>query len=133
LVRALGGVRFVSYALAGVVLLEHLLLIPRLPGLLSLPFGLRAGIVSLLVAPIGVCLGTFVPTALEQLKTTAPAFVPWAWGINGIFSVVAPVLAVGVSMTWGISALLLAALPIYLIVGWSLPALEAGRGSSPLS
>ncbi len=131
LVGALGGVRFVSYALAGVVLLEDLLLIPRLPGVLSLPFGLRAGIVFLLVAPNGVCLGTFVPTALEELKKTTPAFVPWAWGINGIFSVLAPVLAVGVSMTWGISALLLAALPVYLIVGWSLPTPEVGSGSSP--
>ena len=47
--------------------------------------------------------------------------MPWAWGINGIFSVIAPVLAVGFSMTWGINALLLSALPIYLVVGWSVP------------
>jgi spermidine synthase len=128
LVRALGGIRFVSYALAGVVLIEHLLLMPRLPGLITLPFALRAGVVLVLIAPLGVCLGTFVPTALEQLKPVAPAFVPWAWGINGIFSVLAPVLAVGVSMTFGISALLLAALPVYLIAGWSLPGGEPAPG-----
>lgn len=47
--------------------------------------------------------------------------MPWAWGLNGIFSVVAPVLGVAVSMTWGISALLLAAVPIYLGAGLVLP------------
>jgi len=121
LVRALGGVRFVSCTLAGVILVEHFLLAPRLPSLMALPFALRATIVFLLVAPVGVCLGTFVPTALEQLKQAAPAFVTWAWGINGVVSVLAPVLAVAVSVTFGISALLLAAIPVYLVVGWSLP------------
>ena len=122
IVRTLGGIRFVSYALCGVVLLEYLLLIPRLPALIGQPFVVRALLVSLLVAPIGVLLGVFVPTALDRLKGDAPAFVPWAWGINGIFSVLAPVLAIAVSMSLGISALLLAALPVYLAVGWSWPA-----------
>jgi spermidine synthase len=127
IVRKLGGIRFVSYALCGVVLVEYLLLIPRLPALIGQPFVVRAFLVSLLVAPIGVLLGVFVPTALDRLKEDAPAFVPWAWGINGIFSVLAPVLAIAVSMSLGISALLLSALPVYLAVGWSWP------GSSRLS
>src|SRR5256712_5401810 len=38
LVRALGGVRFVSCTLAGVILVEHFLLAPRLPSLMALPF-----------------------------------------------------------------------------------------------
>ena len=70
---------------------------------------------------MGGLLGVFVPTALERLKPEAPAFVPWAWGINGMFSVLAPLLSVAVSMTWGISALLLAAVPVYLLVGWVYP------------
>lgn len=126
LVRALGGIRVVSCTLAVVIVVEQFLLAPRLPGLMALPFALRAAIVALLVAPVGVCLGTFVPSALEQLKQVAPAFVPWAWGINGVVSVLAPVLAVAVSVTFGISALLLAAIPVYLIVGWSLQ-LAPGR------
>jgi len=48
-------------------------------------------------------------------------FRPWAWGINGIFSVAAPVLSVAVSMTWGINALLLSAIPFYLVAGLALP------------
>ena len=120
-VRGLRGLRGVSCTLAGVILVEQFLLAPRLPSLMAQPFAFRATLVILLVAPIGVCLGTFLPTALEELKQVAPAFVPWAWGINGVVSVLAPVLAVAVSVTFGISALLLAAIPVYLMVGWSLP------------
>ena len=47
--------------------------------------------------------------------------MPWAWGLNGIFSVLAPVFAVALSVTWGIEALLLAAIPVYLVAGWALP------------
>ena len=74
------------------------------------------------MAPIGLLLGTFFPTALARLKEEAGPFTPWAWGINGIFSVVAPLLSVAVSMTWGIDALLLGALPFYLVAGLALRA-----------
>ncbi|MFQ5520391.1 MAG: hypothetical protein ACE5FK_03235 [Candidatus Methylomirabilia bacterium] len=121
IIKVLGNVRFVSFALAGVILVEYGLIFPRLPGLISLPFWLRTTIVFALVLPIGACLGTFVPHALEQLKLVAARFVPWAWGINGIFSVLAPVLSIAFSISWGINALLLAAIPFYLAVGLSLP------------
>ena len=55
------------------------------------------------------------------MKGTASSFTPWAWGVNGIFSVVAPILSVAVSMTFGTSALLLAAVPVYLLASLVLP------------
>jgi hypothetical protein len=116
-----GQLRFVTYVLAGIILVEYLALLPRLPGLLGLPFAARVLVAVLLVAPIGCCLGVFLPTAMDRLKPEAPGFAPWAWGINGMFSVLAPLLSVAVSMTWGISALLLAAVPVYLLVGWAYP------------
>jgi spermidine synthase len=120
-VRWLGGLRYLAYVLALVVLVEHQLILPALPTWMVLPFAVRAVIVALLVLPVGLCLGAFFPSALEQLKGRAPAFVPWAWGLIGDFSVIGPVLAVGVSMTWGISLLLLSTLPIYLVASWALP------------
>jgi hypothetical protein len=121
LVRALGGQRFAAYALAGVVLAAHLLVLPRLSALVGWPFAARVAVVFALVLPIGVLLGTFFPAGLDRLKGSAQPFVPWAWGVNGIFSVVAPILSVAVSMTWGISALLVAAVPVYLAAGLLLP------------
>jgi hypothetical protein len=120
-VRVLGRLRYVSYVLAAVVLGEYLLAFPRLATRVGLPFAPRVAIVFALVAPIGLCLGVFFPWALERIKQTQPAFVPWAWGLNGIASVVAPVLSVGVSMTWGIGVLLIGALPVYLLAGMVLP------------
>ena len=121
LVRRLGGVRFAAYALSFVVLVEHLLLLRRLSGLASLSFAARSILVALLVAPAALLLGVFLPTALDRLKREAPSFVPWAWGLNGVFSVLAPILSVSVTMTFGISALLLSALPLYLLAGLCLP------------
>ena len=121
IVSALGNLRFVTYALAGIVFAERSFVFPHLLAMNALAFPLRVALVFTLVTPIGLCLGTFVPTAVERLKAVAPAFVPWAWGINGIFSVLAPVLSVALSVTWGINALLLAALPFYLVAGLSLP------------
>ncbi len=125
IVGVLGELRFVSYVLAGVILAEYFLVLPRLADLITLPFAVRVLIACLLVAPVGFCLGTFVPTALERLKPEAPSYVPWAWGLNGIFSVLSPVLSVALSMTWGINALLLSAVLVYLVTGLALPALVA--------
>jgi hypothetical protein len=120
-VRLLGGIRFVAYALAALILVLFMLVLPLLPRLIAWPFALRVVLAVGLISPLGVCLGAFVPTALERLKVTAPSYVPWAWGINGIFSVLAPVLSVAFSMTWGIGALLVAAIPVYLVTAASLP------------
>jgi hypothetical protein len=50
-------------------------------------------------------------------------------GVNGIFSVLAPVLAIAVSISFGISALMLLSLPVYLAVGWSWPRSESPAAS----
>ena len=121
IVRRLGGVRFVAYALAALILALHLVLLPLVLRQTGLAFVTRVVIAVGLIAPLGLCLGAFLPTALERLKATAPAYVPWAWGLNGIFSVLAPILAVAFSMTWGIAALLLSAIPVYLVAAASLP------------
>ena len=125
---AVGGVRFVSYGLIGMVLVEYGMILPRLGALLALPFFARVLVVFALVGPIAVCLGVFMPIALERLKGTAPALVPWAWGVNGIFSVVAPIVSVAWSMTWGINALLLVACLTYLAAAPALPPLPEELG-----
>jgi hypothetical protein len=120
IVRGLGGtVRHVGYALAAVLLLELLLVFPRLHGWIVLPLGVRILVVLGLVAPLGLLLGVYFPTGLERLKVTAPAFTPWAWGLNGMASVVAPVLSVALSVTFGIGFLTLAAIPVYLLAGFA--------------
>ena len=38
------------------------------------------------------------PTGLRQLGERAPELVPWAWGMNGVFSVLGSVLVILISM-----------------------------------
>ena len=121
-VRTLRGIRFVSYCLA--LLLLGVLLVTQhgLGQMAASPFVARCAVTFALVMPLGFLLGTFLPWALERLKREAPGMVPWAWGINGIFSVLAPILAVGVSVTWGVTLTALISIPVYLGVGLVLPA-----------
>jgi hypothetical protein len=123
---ARGSLRFVSYALSFVLLAELLLAFPRLGSWVALPLAARAALVAALVAPVGLLLGVYFPTGLERLKRVSPGLVPWAWGLNGMASVVAPILAVAVSMTAGISAVFLASLPVYLLAGFTEPRAVAG-------
>lgn len=123
----LPNIRFVAFLLALFILVEFLVVFPNLPSLLGLPFALRAAICALLIFPIGVCLGVFLPTGIELLKRESPDLIPWAWGVNGVFSVLAPLIAVGVSTTFGISALLLSAVPIYLAAAFILPPFSSER------
>jgi hypothetical protein len=122
IVRAVGSVKMASLILALCLLVEHFLLLPYLARWAVLPFALRVAIVSLLVSLPGILMGTFVPTALDRLKSSGnAALIPWAWGINGIFSVLAPVVSIGLSVTWGIGPLLLSAILIYMGVGLVFP------------
>jgi hypothetical protein len=120
IIGRLRHIRFVTYALVLVVMLEHGVILPHLSGLVGLPFWGRVLIVLALVTPLGLLMGVFFPWALERLRTSAPPFVPWAWGVNGVSSVVAPIASVAFSMTWGMTALLLASIPLYLAAGFAI-------------
>lgn len=74
---------------------------PLLRALIYLPFGVRVAVSVALLAPVGVGLGMAMPLGLRRLAGLQPAGVPWAWGINGIFSVLASALAVTVAISTG--------------------------------
>lgn len=86
-------------------------LAPLLRGLIDLPFGARVAVTIALLAPFGLLLGMAMPVGLRRLADLEPGGVPWAWGINGIASVLASVLAVAAAILWGfrITTLLAAA------------------------
>ena len=87
---------------------------PLLAALIDLPFAGRVAITIALLAPVGIPLGMAMPIGLRRLAATHEAGVPWAWGINGIASVLASVLAVAVAINWGFTAATLVALACYV-------------------
>jgi len=85
-----------------------------LRALIDLPFAARVATAIVLLAPFGLCLGMAMPIGLRRLSGLYREGVPWAWGINGIASVVASVLGIAIAITWGFAAATLLALACYL-------------------
>jgi hypothetical protein len=87
---------------------------PLLRELIDLPFAARVAVSVALLAPVGLALGMAMPLGLQRLAGLHPAGVAWAWGINGIASVAASVLAVAVAILAGFAVATLVALACYL-------------------
>lgn len=95
---------------------------------IDLPFTLRALLVLLVAAPPSLALGLPFPMGLSRVGD-GPA-LPWAWGLNGAFSVVATPLANLIAREAGFSWLLIAAAGLYLIAALTIPpARRAARAS----
>ncbi|MGR9116284.1 MAG: spermine/spermidine synthase domain-containing protein [Gammaproteobacteria bacterium] len=75
----------------------------------------------LLISPLGFCMGMPFPMALTSLGQTAPALIPWAWGINGCASVISAILATLIAMQFGFTVLILSALMLYLVAAIYFP------------
>ena len=75
----------------------------------------RAIISMVLIAPLGCLLGMPFPAGLGLVAASAPALVPWAWGVNGFFTVIGSVLAMMLGMIVGFSSVLWLAGACYLV------------------
>jgi hypothetical protein len=98
-------------------------------GSLGWPFAVRAALVLAAVAPASVALGLFFPLGLSQAGPTG--FLPWAWGLNGAFSVVATPLANLIARESGFERVLLAAALLYGIAAVSFPLARKREQWSP--
>ncbi|MGD0102410.1 MAG: hypothetical protein ABSC06_00055 [Rhodopila sp.] len=103
---------------AGVLLfLQPLMLVT-----LGWPFLARSGLLLLLVAPVSVALGLPFPLGLSRAGTSG--FLPWAWALNGAFSVVATPLANLIAREAGFSRILLCAAMLYGIALLTFPSMR---------
>ncbi len=88
---------------------------------LHLSFFLRFLISFILIFAIGFFMGTMFPMGLKLVKRRSVNLVPWAWGINGFFTVMGSALTVLLAVLFGFNAVLLLAGGIYLVAGLCLP------------
>jgi len=75
----------------------------------------------ILIAPLGFCMGMPFPMALANISRTAPALIPWAWGINGCASVISAILATLIAMQFGFTVLIFLAVILYGVAAWCFP------------
>ena len=89
---------------------------PVIGALVGMPLAARVLVSVLAVAPLGLCLGAFLPiglTTLESLTVHRREYIAWGWAVNGFFSVVSSVLATILAMAFGFKLVLLLAMLAY--------------------
>lgn len=121
--------------LAGLVALiwivAALLGLPRLIlATLPLPWWSRAALVVAVCAPVSLALGLPFPLGLARL---GGGVLPWAWALNGAFSVVATPLANLIAREAGFDRVLFGALLLYGLVLTSFPAARRSHTWSNLT
>ena len=80
---------------------------------LGYPLWLRIVIAALYLFPIGFFMGMAFPLGVLCVERRSRAAVAWAWGMNGLFTVIGGLASVLLSIYWGFTATELVALGIY--------------------
>ncbi len=133
--------RWVGLVILGWCALVGVGLQPLMLATLGLPWAVRAAGVLLLLAPVSVALGVPFPLALARgtqggggrpgetgvRGAVGPGFLPWAWALNGAFSVVATPLANLVAIHSGYGMVLLCGGLLYGVALLLFPRLPATR------
>lgn len=103
---------------------------PLMRACIGVPLALKCVIAVAIIAPISFALGRPFALGTSSLAGYSDSLVPWAWAINGAFSVVATPIAKMLSGSTGWSVVLVAALLLYLSTALSFPD-KRTRGLSP--
>ena len=104
---------------------------PAILATLDLPWLIARRLVLAALAPASLALG--LPFPLGLARTGSGAMLPWAWGLNGAFSVVATPLANLIAREAGFSRVLLSAAVLYVIALMAFPAARKSRAWQHLS
>ena len=114
-------------AIAAILLIYSFILGPILDVIGLWPYGLRIVACLGLLLPPAFLMGFPFPTGMAMLSRLGKDhFFLWAWGINGLFSVVGSVAVPLVAVLFGLKALMWVAACAYLLAlpaffAWLLP------------
>ncbi len=76
-------------------------------------------LVLLTALPASYLMGMPMPAGLTALSQHSARLVPWAWGVNGVASVIATSAAIAVAMTAGYHTVMLLAVVAYALAVWA--------------
>jgi hypothetical protein len=112
--------------LAALLALAYLIVLPGLfEALAGLPDAARIAVSLGLIAPLALAMGMPFPLGLRRLAAAAPAFLPWAWGVNACLSVAAALLASLLAVHLGFGAVVTLAALAYLFAAATFARLPA--------
>jgi hypothetical protein len=87
-------------------------------GLLDQTLAVRVIVALAVLAPLGLCLGMFMPLGLgvvNEMSDHPDEYIAWAWAVNGFFSVIGSVLSTILAMSIGFRSVQFIALGVYAI------------------
>jgi hypothetical protein len=91
-----------------ILIVPYGLLLTLLAGkVAAYPLEAKFALSFLLVAPAAALMGIPFPMGIRLLGEKSPGLIPWAWAVNGCFSVLAPVLATMLALAFGFKVVFL--------------------------
>jgi hypothetical protein len=96
--------------IAGLIVLNVVVLPWLLPAAVGLPFMIKLILSAVVLAPLGFLMGMPFPTGLRLVQT-----VEWAWALNAAASVLGSVMAMVIAIHFGLTITLLCAAVAYVL------------------
>lgn len=81
----------------------------------GMPLAARMLACSIMIAPLALLMGMPFPSGISLLNKSMKGMIPWAWGINGFFSVTGGSVAMIISMNWGFKAVMITGMLMYAL------------------
>jgi hypothetical protein len=69
----------------------------------------------IIIAPLSFLMGIPFPTGIKALSKENKKIIPWAWGLNGCFSVISTVLATLIAIELGFTLVMIFASVAYCL------------------
>lgn len=108
--------RPVTLAAIALLIIIYGSLLQHAPSLMApLSPAVRFAVVSAVLLPLGLPMGIPFPAGMKRLGERDPSLIPWAWVINGSFSVMAPLMALMLALVTGFGAVAYLAAGAYLL------------------
>ena len=85
---------------------------------LLMPLPIRISIALLSIFPAGFFMGMPFPLGILTLQRQPKGSIAWAWGMNGLFTVIGGLFGIVSSVQWGFNITLLIACVFYALAFW---------------
>lgn len=106
----------VIFVLAAIIVLYSVSLKHIISFTLGLEFIQRVALSIVLLIPLGFFMGMPFPMGIRYIAITKGSpLIPWAWGVNGSFSVAGSILAAMLALAVGFRGVMYAASALYLV------------------
>jgi hypothetical protein len=98
-----------------ILLLYIFTLYDQLITMMALSKSLRILIAVFAISPPAFFMGMCFPLGIQIVRSFNKAFVPWAWGVNGAFSVCASIFSIVIALNAGFKSTMLIGVTCYMV------------------